>query len=58
MISSCPRDGDLEVFFGHKINNFPPRQISIVSPGLVSNQICFSYLIQEEWTNASTKAIC
>ena len=49
MISSCPRDGDLEVFFG---------QISMESPGLVSNQNLFSFLSQEEWTSASTKTIC
>ena len=47
MISSCPRDGDLEGFFGHKINNFPLRQISMKSPGLVSNQICFCISVKK-----------
>ena len=42
-----PGDGDLEGFFSHKINNFPLCQISIESPGLVSNQICFCISVKK-----------
>ena len=43
-VSCQVRDGDLEGFFGHQNQSFPPSYLSMGSSDLVPNRICYRVL--------------